>query len=190
MDASIFIAGSGGQGVLSLGRVLVNAVARENRFATYYPSYGAEIRGGTANCMVKVSDAIIHSPVITTPTEMIVMNLPSLLKFGVRHMPSRALIINSTLADDTAHPVLGTGGKIRVARIPATGIAERLGAVRVANMVMLGALLAAAPVVDTVSVEQAIADVFTDAFAAVNLRAFRTGYHLVHARTAGDNATT
>ncbi|MBU2568030.1 MAG: 2-oxoacid:acceptor oxidoreductase family protein, partial [Elusimicrobia bacterium] len=95
----IFVAGAGGQGVLAFGKLLVQSAVEEEKFVTYYPSYGAEIRGGTANCAVIISDREIGSPVVSLYKTMIIMNAPSYAKFLSRLAPDGMLIVNSSLVD-------------------------------------------------------------------------------------------
>lgn len=131
----IICAGFGGQGVLSLGKLIAYAAMLEGRQVSWLPSYGPEMRGGTANCHVIVSENPIGSPVISKDaTSVIVMNLPSLMKFEEELAPGGRLFINSSLID------AGSGRTdVEVIRIPANMTAGRLGNDRIANMVMLGA---------------------------------------------------
>jgi 2-oxoglutarate ferredoxin oxidoreductase subunit gamma len=124
MTEKIIIAGSGGQGVMLLGKVLAQAALRTGKNTTYFPSYGAEVRGGTAYCMVVISDEEIGSPYIQKADTLIILNQPSLEKFRHRLAKKGSLIVNSSLAPGGGHPF--------------TDIATRLGNVKVANMVALG----------------------------------------------------
>lgn len=137
MQKSIIIAGSGGQGILFLGRMLTSASMLERKEVTWFPSYGAEMRGGTANCTVIVSDEMIGSPVVMMPDILIVMNrasldrfLPSLRKKGDLFYDSSLITEKLARRDITAVPV------------PATNIAGDMGNPKSANMVMLGAFIA------------------------------------------------
>jgi 2-oxoglutarate ferredoxin oxidoreductase subunit gamma len=138
----IVCAGFGGQGIMFLGKLLSQAAMTESLHVTYLPSYGAEVRGGTAHCNVIISSEEIASPVVTRPSSAIVMNHPSLLKFEERVRPGGLLVVNSSLA--LASP---TRTEIDVLSIPATEIADSLGTVQVANMVALGCYLHKKPVV-------------------------------------------
>lgn len=109
----------------------------ENKEVTWFPSYGAEIRGGTANCTVIVSDELIGSPIITNPDIFIVMNDASLKKFQPRLKQNGFLIFDSSLIKD---PVLRTD--IEIVGVPATDISGTIGNIKSANMVLLGALIA------------------------------------------------
>lgn len=137
MREEIIFAGFGGQGIMLMGKLLAYASMFNGRFVTWMPSYGAEVRGGTAHSMVIISDKSIPSPVVTNPTCCIVMNRPSLDKFEQRLQKHGLLIINSSLIKQTARRK-----DIEIIEIPATDMAIRLGNTKVANMVMLGALIA------------------------------------------------
>lgn len=153
MTERIIIAGSGGQGIMLLGKVLAAAAAGENRFVTWLPSYGAEVRGGTAYCMVTVSDVQIGSPYIDKADTLIIMNNPSLEKFQHRIKKKGLLIINSSLAG------LDACKNKSVSKQPFTDLAVRLGNIRVANMLALGFLIAKKGIVDLKSALQAISDI-------------------------------
>jgi 2-oxoglutarate ferredoxin oxidoreductase subunit gamma len=129
-------AGFGGQGVLSMGLNLAQAAMVEGKNVTYLPSYGAEVRGGTANCTVAISDEDIASPVASSPEFIVVMNKPSLVKFQNLLQSGGVLFINSSLVDAEI-----TRGDIEVIRVLANTIAEELGSPKSANMVMLGAFI-------------------------------------------------
>jgi 2-oxoglutarate ferredoxin oxidoreductase subunit gamma len=134
--------GFGGQGVLSMGYTVANAGMLEGRHVTYLPSYGVEVRGGTANCTVVVSDEEIASPVASDPEFVVAMNQPSFIRFQ-SVIPSGGLIcVNSSMVDTSA-----ARGDIEVIAIPTSELAEELGTVKVANMVMLGALIKASNIV-------------------------------------------
>ncbi|HUF39278.1 MAG TPA: 2-oxoacid:acceptor oxidoreductase family protein [Anaerolineales bacterium] len=141
MQNEIIIAGFGGQGVLFAGQILAYAAMESGKHVTWFPSYGPEMRGGTANCTVIISDEEIGAPLVRNPTAILAMNLPSLSKFEPLLKPGGTLVVNTTLVD---RPV--ERDDIEVVAIPATGLAETLGGKRLANMVMLGALLAKLPV--------------------------------------------
>ena len=138
----IISAGFGGQGVLLLGQLIAYAGMNEDKYVSWLPSYGPEMRGGTANCNVIVSDEEIGSPVVTQADTVVVMNRPSLEKFEGNVAPGGKLFINSSLI-----PEKSTRSDIDVYYIPANEIADELGNGRVANIVMLGAVLAATGIV-------------------------------------------
>jgi len=130
----VVIAGFGGQGIIFAGKLLAYAGLREKKEVVFYPSYGAEMRGGTANCTVIISDSMIPSPIISYPHGEILMSLPAVEKFLLRIREKGFVVINSSL-------IRGKFKKndVRILEIPANSIAERLGSVRTANMVALGA---------------------------------------------------
>ncbi len=129
-------AGFGGQGVLLLGQLVAYSGLAEGKHVSWLPSYGPEMRGGTANCCVVVSDEEVASPVVTEADSVIVMNRPSLEKYESLVAPGGRLFVNSSIID-----VKAKRGDIEVYYVPANELAEELGNGRVANMVMLGALL-------------------------------------------------
>jgi 2-oxoisovalerate ferredoxin oxidoreductase beta subunit len=131
------IAGFGGQGVLLLGLMLSQAGMLARRQVSWYPAYGPEMRGGTANCSVTIADHEIGSPLIQHPSTLVAMNGPSLDKFGGDVEPGGTIFYNSSLIDE---PPKRTD--ITIIPVPVNEIADRLGNPRVANMVMLGAMLA------------------------------------------------
>ena len=126
-------AGFGGQGVMSMGLNLAQAAMLEGKNVTYLPSYGAEVRGGTANCTVAISDEEIASPVASAPDFVVAMNQPSLVRFQNQIESGGVLFLNSSLIEAEI-----SRGDIEVVRVPANSIAEELGSPKSANMVMLG----------------------------------------------------
>ncbi len=158
MESSTVFAGFGGQGVLSLGKIIASAALAEGREVSWLPSYGPEMRGGTANCTVVISDRPIGSPVVRSSDVAVVMNIPSCRKFGPLVRPGGILLVNSTLIPDADIP---TRQDLRVFRVPATGIAIELGAAIAANMVMLGAYLAATGAVSPSVIDSEIEHLFS-----------------------------
>ena len=146
MTEQIIIAGSGGQGIMLLGKVLAEAVMREGKYVTWFPSYGAEVRGGTAYCMVIISDNEIGSPYVKEADTIIIMNQPSLEKFRLSVKKRGLLIINSSLADTVSRK------DVEVLQYPFTDIALDLGNIKVANMVILGCYLAKKKIINIKSV--------------------------------------
>lgn len=130
-------AGSGGQGVLSMGYILAFAAMRDKMNVTYLPSYGAEVRGGTANCTVCVSDEEIASPVASSPDYAVVLNKPSMVKYQKLLKKDGIMLINSSLVDGQPDRE-----DIETIKIPANKIALELGNERAVNMIMLGAFAA------------------------------------------------
>jgi len=136
MHHEILIAGFGGQGVMLMGQMLAYAGMKKNLYVSWMPSYGPEQRGGTANCGVVLSDEPVGSPVVTEPTDCAVMNLPSLTKFEPAVTSSGYLYVNTSLCPDEVERE-----DIHVIRVPATEEADAMGNARVANMIMLGAMM-------------------------------------------------
>jgi 2-oxoglutarate ferredoxin oxidoreductase subunit gamma len=151
MQTEVIFAGFGGQGVLFGGQLLAYAGMDEGKEVTWIPSYGPEMRGGTANCTVVVSDEEIGSPFVRNPQVVIAMNRPSLDKYESLVKPGGILIINSSLVDRKA-----TRTDIKVVEVNANEAAEKLGDQRMANMVLLGALLANLPFLPAESIEKAL----------------------------------
>jgi 2-oxoglutarate ferredoxin oxidoreductase subunit gamma len=141
MKVDLVIAGFGGQGVLFAGQLLAHAALDAGLQTTWYPSYGPEMRGGTANCTVVISDEPIGSPVVARPASAIVMNLPSLDRYEPLVKPGGLLIVNASLIDREA-----ARADVDVVAIPADDVAAELGDPRLTNMVLVGALLARVPV--------------------------------------------
>lgn len=153
MQTEIIIAGFGGQGVLFAGQVLAYAAMDEGMHVTWIPSYGPEMRGGTANCTVVISDLEIGSPLVSQPTAVIAMNKPSLDKYEDVVKPGGLLIVNETMVDRTV-----TRSDIRSVMVPANKIAEEIGDKRMTNMVLLGALLGNLNVLPLSAVEKSLKD--------------------------------
>jgi 2-oxoglutarate ferredoxin oxidoreductase subunit gamma len=154
MYQDVMIAGFGGQGVLVAGKLLAYAGMLEGRYVTWFPSYGAEIRGGTANCTVIISSTEIGSPVVQHPSAMLIFNEASFIKFERRIKEGGRLFLNTSL-------VHAPSNRHDIARIEirANDIAENLGDNRISNMVMLGAFLKKTGVVTMESVLAALQQV-------------------------------
>jgi 2-oxoglutarate ferredoxin oxidoreductase subunit gamma len=151
MQTEIVIAGFGGQGVLFTGQLLSYAAMDAGKEVTWIPSYGPEMRGGTANCTVIISDEEIGSPNVRYPAAAIAMNLPSLDKYEAEVRSGGVLIVNSSLVNRDA-----VRGDLKTVYIPANEIAEQIGDRRLTNMVLLGGLLANLPVLSLEQLEAAI----------------------------------
>jgi 2-oxoglutarate ferredoxin oxidoreductase subunit gamma len=134
MTEKIITAGSGGQGVMLLGKIIAYAGMKQGLNVTWLPAYGPEVRGGTAHCMIILSDSKIGSPYVDKADTLIIMNEPSLQKFKSRLKNNGLLVVNSSLAGTTEV-------KARVAAHPFTDIAIGLGNIKVANMIALGCYL-------------------------------------------------
>ena len=168
-------AGFGGQGVLSMGLNLAQAALLEGKNVTYLPSYGAEVRGGTANCTVAVSDEEIASPVASSPDFIVAMNQPSMVRFQNQIQSGGVLFINSSLIETEI-----SRGDVEIVRVPANSIAEQLGSLRSANMVMLGAFTKNSNIVSITSVIEGLKSALKkkQKLIAVNTKALMAGYDL------------
>ena len=153
-EERVIVAGFGGQGILMLGKLLAHAGMMEGKQVTWLPSYGPEMRGGTANCNVIISDEPIGSPIVTEATAVIAMNLPSLERFAAFVQPGGWLLLNRSLI-----PAAPARADVQVLAVPATELAQQQGSPRVANVVMLGALLALTHAVRHESIVAAITGV-------------------------------
>ena len=174
MLVKTIFAGFGGQGVLSMGLSLAQAAMLEDRYVTYLPSYGAEVRGGTANCTVAVSDEEIASPVASSPEFVVAMNQPSLVRFQNQLQSGGLLFVNSSLAAADI-----SRGDIDIVEVRASAIAEELGSARSANMVMLGAFTKKTNVVSLESLIEALKSTLKNKqkLLAVNKSALSAGYN-------------
>ena len=155
MRQALIIAGFGGQGVVKAGVLLATAAMLENKYCTHFPSYGAEMRGGTTNCSVIISQEEIASPIINQPDTIIVMNTPSLIKFEPQLKSGGLLIYNSSLISP---PPSRTD--VEVVPIPANELAEKLGTTRYANMVIIGAYIGKIKIVQIGSIRDSLPIVF------------------------------
>jgi len=178
MDSTFIFAGFGGQGVILAGKLLAEAGMYHGLHVTWLPSYGPEMRGGTANCTVVLSDQPIGSPVVDNPTALVAMNLPSLDRFEKAVTEAGTVVINSSLItrsierrDVTALPV------------PLNDIAVSLGNARAANMVALGAVVKATGIVPLDAVKKAMTGVLGKKgggkIVKVNEQALDAGYNAV-----------
>ncbi|HPH95323.1 MAG TPA: 2-oxoacid:acceptor oxidoreductase family protein [Anaerolineaceae bacterium] len=174
MQTEVIISGFGGQGTLFAGQMLSYAAMDAGKEVTWIPSYGPEMRGGTANCTVVVSDEEIGSPLARNPKAAIVMNLPSLDKYEPLLQPGGVLVVNTSMVNREP-----TRKDIKVVLLPANDIAEKLGGQRLANMVMLGALLGNLPTMVTLEDLEAAVKAHLPArhqkFLPANLTAIREG---------------
>jgi 2-oxoglutarate ferredoxin oxidoreductase subunit gamma len=152
MQTEIIIAGFGGQGILFAGQLVAYAAMDSGKDVTWIPSYGPEMRGGTANCTVIVADEEIGAPTVRNPKAAMVFNLPSFDKYEPLVVPGGVLIANQSLVDRGFER-----NDLIAVLIPANEIAESLGEKRLTNMVMLGALLGNLPVLSIESIEKALA---------------------------------
>ncbi len=155
MEAQFLIAGFGGQGILLIGQLMAKAAMHEGKNVSWMPSYGPEMRGGEANCAVVISDEPIGSPLVTEPPVAVIMNLPSLKKFEPTMEKGGMLLYNTSLIEAAPERK-----DTKIVPIPCNEIAESLGNSRVANMVMLGAIIEATGVITPDSAMDALKDVF------------------------------
>ncbi|MFH1017848.1 MAG: 2-oxoacid:acceptor oxidoreductase family protein [Pseudomonadota bacterium] len=151
MQYEVIFAGFGGQGVLAIGQILAKAAMDSGKSVVWLPSYGPEMRGGTANCTVVISDREIASPIISTPTCAVVMNRPSFDKFSPGIKPDGLLLINSSLID-----VRSDRKDIAQLLIPANDVAIKEGFAKSANMAMLGAFVGRSKVIEVAAVRKSL----------------------------------
>ncbi len=175
MTTQILIAGFGGQGVLFSGKFLAYKALMEEKQVSWLPSYGPEMRGGTANCSVIVSDSPVGSPIVTSPDVLIAMNLPSLDKYEDAVVPGGIIIVDSTLI---ARKVKRTD--VKVFYIPATQMASDEGITTLANMIILGKLIKVCDAVTGDNLEAALKKVVSARRADMldlNRKAIELGYN-------------
>ena len=173
MTERIIMAGFGGQGMMLLGRLVATVMMRQGTHVTYFPSYGPEVRGGTAHCHVIFSDDPIYSPVVEHADTLIITNQLSYDRFHARIAQGGLMVLNSTMVSDE-QPHEG----VRVVRVPATDIANELGNLRVTNMAMLGAYRGAKELLPLEEIRKLLAESFTGRKAAlldINLKALERG---------------
>ncbi|MDQ7798661.1 MAG: 2-oxoacid:acceptor oxidoreductase family protein [Candidatus Edwardsbacteria bacterium] len=173
MYQGIRISGFGGQGVISAGILLAQAGLLESKNVSWFPAYGAEMRGGTANCSVVIASEEVSSPVVSRPDTVIVMNEPSLAKFEPLIKPGGLLIINSSLVNSRPKR-----SDIKVAYVPCNKIAEEIGTTKIANMVALGAYAGLTGALSVESIAKALGKVFKRAkpeMLELNIKALKKG---------------
>ncbi|MDD4323394.1 MAG: 2-oxoacid:acceptor oxidoreductase family protein [Eubacteriales bacterium] len=152
----IIFSGFGGQGVMAMGQTLAETGMREGLNVSWLPSYGPEMRGGTANCSVVVADSEIISPTVSEPTILVAMNQPSLAKFSANVRPGGHIFVNSSVVDEKVER-----DDVTVHYVDSGKIAAELGNDRVANMVMLGAVVGATQLMDLKAVQKMMSEIFT-----------------------------
>lgn len=180
MKEQCIFAGFGGQGMLLVGKFLAEAGMQAGKHVSWLPSYGPEMRGGTANCSVVVSNKPVASPMISSADSVLAMNLPSMLKFQSHVRPGGLLLINSSINDEKSNR-----DDCDVVYVPCNEIAEKIGNPRGANVVFLGAYLARPEVVDEATIIEAIRTEMGESkarFLDGNIKALRAGmeYVLTH----------
>jgi 2-oxoglutarate ferredoxin oxidoreductase subunit gamma len=177
MIERIIIAGSGGQGVMLLGKVLAQTAMLEDYRVSWFPAYGPEVRGGTSHCMVTISDQEIGSPYITKADTLIILNQPSLDKFKGMLSNQGLLILNSSLAK------INPDRRIKILKFPFTDIAIRLGNIKVANMVALGSYAQVKKIIkikNILKVFKSIAPAGNLKILEVNQLALEEGGNIIH----------
>lgn len=177
MILEAIFAGFGGQGVMLMGQMLAYAGMYESKNVSWFPSYGPEMRGGTANCSVVVSDDPIGSPVVSEPDILVAMNRPSMEKFEKSIKPGGILFYNSSLID-----VKPNRTDIKVVPIPANDIASEIGNTKVANMVVIGAVIKSTNIVKFDTVMMVLKKTFTgkkENLVLINKAALEKGMALV-----------
>jgi 2-oxoglutarate ferredoxin oxidoreductase subunit gamma len=170
---NLTMAGFGGQGLMFIGKLLAFSSMKAGLHVSWIPSYGPEMRGGTANCTVVISDEPIASPVIRKPESLLIMNNPSLEAFEPRLQSGGLLLINSNLVTRAIERT-----DVKVVRIPADDIALEVGEKKSANMVMLGAYLARMEIVGSEEIAEGCKELFgakAGQLMDVNMRAFNEG---------------
>lgn len=173
MERSTIFAGFGGQGILFAGKVLAEAAMLEGREVLWIPSYGPEMRGGTASCTVIVADETIGSPIVDRADHAVVLNPPSLARYGPVVAPGGLLVINTTLIEAEAGR-----DDVDVLEVPCTALARLAGDDKLVSVVALGALVGRRPFVEPESVRQALQRVIGASHAGLltaDLAAFERG---------------
>jgi 2-oxoglutarate ferredoxin oxidoreductase subunit gamma len=177
MTEKSFFAGFGGQGIISLGQIWVYCAMKEGKNVTFFPFYGAEKRGGIARAGVIVSDEEIASPLVTIPDSALVMNLDSLALCEGNLKDGGLLLINSSLVKEEPKRQ-----GLKVVKVEASGIAEKIGNIRFANMVALGAMARLTDVLSITDIEAILKNFFPQdkhKFVPMNVEAIRAGWNAV-----------
>jgi 2-oxoglutarate ferredoxin oxidoreductase subunit gamma len=173
MQRDVIMAGFGGQGILLIGKMLAYAGMHEGMEVSWLPSYGPEMRGGTAYCTVVVSDEPIGSPIISTPKALVVLNRPSMDKFAPRVKSGGTIIVNSSLIEVTSER-----DDVDELLVPANDIAIECGSPRSTNMVMLGAFVGRTKIVQIKNLKAFVGKKFSGKVAEINVKAMMAGHRL------------
>jgi 2-oxoglutarate ferredoxin oxidoreductase subunit gamma len=176
MIKTIF-SGFGGQGVLMMGYSLAHSAMNKGFHVTYLPSYGAEVRGGTANCTIAVADEEITSPVASEPDYLVVMNSPSLTTFQNKITPGGTIFLNSSIVD-----VRPSRQDVKICAVPCGDMAQDLGNIRVANIIMMGAFIKKTGIIPADIYLKSLGTIMGSKkkfVAEINQRAFAAGYDFV-----------
>ena len=169
MNEKVLIAGFGGQGIMLLGKVLAYSAVKEKKFSTWLPSYGAEMRGGTAHCWVRISDKKIPSPVFAKPGVFFIFNQPSWDKFSSKIDSSSFVILNSSLVNTKTE-------RKNIKKIALNEVALDLGSLKIINIIALGAFLKYKKIIRPKTVEKVLKEFFDKKeIQDINLKGFRWG---------------
>ena len=172
---NILFAGFGGQGILFAGKFVAYKGLLEGKHISWLPSYGPEMRGGTANCSVIVSEDPIGSPIVSKPDVLVAMNLPSLDKYESEAVPGSVIIVDSTLIDRKL-----TRTDVKAFYIPATKLSKEMNAPTLANMIMIGKMIKESNAVSIDNLEDAMKKVVPAKKAdlmGINMQAVMLGYN-------------
>ena len=183
MQTSIIIAGFGGQGVLFAGQLLAYAGMDAGLHVTWIPSYGPEMRGGTANCTVVIGDDPIGAPIVSQPDVAVVLNPPSFEKYEPLVKSGGLLVVNSAIVDRQS-----ARGDIEAVYVPANTIAEEAGSTKMLNMAAVGALLARRPVLNLQDVARALREHLPQSkhhLLAANMDVLQAGYDVAQQKVSG-----
>ncbi|MBQ7969044.1 MAG: 2-oxoacid:acceptor oxidoreductase family protein [Clostridia bacterium] len=175
MTKNILIAGFGGQGVLFAGKFLAYKGMLEGKQISWLPSYGPEMRGGTANCSVIISDEPVGSPIVSKPDILIAMNLPSLDKYEKDVVSGGMIFVDSTLIGRKVERT-----DVKVFYVPSTKLAQEIGAPKLSNMILMGKVIKEAGAVSYENLEDGLKKVVPAKHADmfdINLKAIETGYN-------------
>jgi 2-oxoglutarate ferredoxin oxidoreductase subunit gamma len=179
MQSEIQFAGFGGQGIMLMGQILAQAAMNEGSEVVWIPSYGPEMRGGTAYCTVVISDRLIGSPIIRNPQHLVAMNRPSLEKFAPTVKSEGVIFVNSSII-----PIGAGRDDVDEVRVPIIDIAKELGNVKTANIVALSAFVARSKVVAYDSLKTAVKDKFAqkEKLIPLNMQALEAGREAAQAQ--------
>jgi len=172
MQDEVQFAGFGGQGIMLMGQILAQAAMKAGAQVVWIPSYGPEMRGGTAYCTVVISDRPIGSPIIRNPKHLVAMNRPSLEKFAPSVKPGGVIFINSSIID------IGAGrSDVDVLKVPIIEVAKAIGNVKAANIVALAAFVARSKVVDFNLLKESVQEKFAEKekLIPINMKALEEG---------------
>lgn len=174
MIVKTIFSGFGGQGVMMMGISLANSGMNKGFHVTYLPAYGAEMRGGTANCTVAIADEEIASPVASEPNYLVVLNSPSLFTFQNKVITEGTIFLNSSIIKDSPHR-----HDVKVIRVPCADIAQELGNIKVVNVIMMGAFIKVSGIVSPEIYLNSLESIMGSrkkSLAEINRKAFAAGF--------------